>query len=295
MKSLHSFQFERIGTKWEIDFYEFLPPDKYEQIQAQILRTIGDFESKYSRFIKTSFLSQLKYKTGIFNVGDEFISILKIYFDLNDLTQGKFTPLIGQTLEEAGYDADLSFQASQLSKLPPLKKAIKILGANNIEILTPVSLDFGGVGKGYIVDRISEFLSNSLQAFSINAGGDIYFYNKLNDEKLRVGLEHPGNFHKLIGLVELEGNSSICSSSGNRRSWGEFHHILDLDTGTSPGGIIATWVIAESTLIADTICTALFLISPDAFKDFDSKPEYFVINADYSLTYSKNFKAEVFQ
>jgi FAD:protein FMN transferase len=76
---------------------------------------------------------------------------------------------------------------------------------------------------------------------------------------VRVGLEHPLDPTRVVGVVELHGNA-LCASAVNRRAWSDgLHHVLDARTGASVDDVLATWVIADNAMLADGIATALFV------------------------------------
>jgi diketogulonate reductase-like aldo/keto reductase len=67
----------------------------------------------------------------------------------------------------------------------------------------PVLLDVGAAGKGRLVDLVAQTLTDAdIQRFVIDAGGDLRHHG---ERPLRVGLEHPLNPERLVGLVELRG------------------------------------------------------------------------------------------
>ncbi len=135
--------------------------------------------------------------------------------------------------------------------------------------------------------------------FSINIAlrvchcGDIYTFG----QELTIGLEHPENNKQVIGTIKIN-NESICGSAGNRRAWGNFHHIINPKTLTSPKRLLSTWIIAKTTLIADAMATCLFLVDSDKIdqvlkRQFDF--EYLLVKDDYSLEKSEKFNAEIFK
>src|SRR5690606_19289386 len=116
----------------------------------------------------------------------------------------------------------------------------------------------------------------------VNGSGDISYSG---NEVIKVGLEHPKDQTKIIGVVDLT-KGSMCSSGSNRRSWGKYHHIIDPDSLASTTEIIASWVIAPSATIADALATALFLSPPEAFaSEFDF--EYLLLNKNMKVKRSK--------
>jgi thiamine biosynthesis lipoprotein len=79
-----------------------------------------------------------------------------------------------------------------------------------------------------------------------------------------VALEHPYDPTRAIGTVELRGRA-LCASASNRRVWADgLHHVVDACTGRSVATVVATWVLAEDTMTADALATALFFAEPEA-------------------------------
>ena len=113
---------------------------------------------------------------------------------------------------------------------------------------------------------------------------------------MEVALEHPDDTSKAIGVVTIA-NQSLCGSAGNRRKWpgkaGEFNHMINPITLTSPTDIIATWVVADTTIVADGMATCLFFTLPEILqKEYDF--EYLILNRDYTFKKSDNFPGELF-
>ncbi len=94
----------------------------------------------------------------------------------------------------------------------------------------------------------------------VDASGDL----AVRGAAQRIGLEHPYDPRRAIGVVELT-DAALCASATNRRAWGDgLHHVLDARTGEPVRTIAATWAIAPTAMRADAISTALF---------FDGGPE----------------------
>ena len=75
-----------------------------------------------------------------------------------------------------------------------------------------------------------------------------------------VGLEHPYDPARAIGIVSL-GAGALCASAANRRAWGDgLHHVLDGTTGAPVRTVVASWAMAASAMVADALATALFFV-----------------------------------
>lgn len=284
-------RFEGIGTQWEIDICVNLPASAAQHILHQARAMVNEFDRQYSRFIKTSLVWQIRNNPGRVTVPEEFVELLLLYIPLYKLSNKQFTPLIGSLLEEAGYDDRYSLKGSELHDVPDFLETVRIHNARTITVTRPVLIDIGALGKGYLVDKVALFLKQQgASAVTVNAGGDMIHYG---DNPISVGLEHPDNPGTVIGSISLH-NQAICSSAGNRRRWGQYHHIISPEDKISPTHLKATWVVARSTTIADVLATALFFITPDILQKQYSF-EYLLFSPQNKVKGSSFFQHALFR
>jgi thiamine biosynthesis lipoprotein len=216
--------------------------------------------------------------------------MLELYRQMYLETGGLMTPLIGRLISDAGYDKEYSLTEKSTLVSPPAWDDVLSYKHPELTVREPVLLDFGAAGKGYLIDIVSDILTaQNIKNYCIDAGGDILHRGA---ELLRVGLENPEDIDQAIGVVEIV-NQSICGSSGNRRAWGRFHHIINPSTMSSPTEITSIWVIADSTILADALTTALFFARADKLQKLFGF-EYLILKADFSIERSVGFKAELF-
>lgn len=284
--------FEAIGTVWVIDL--FVTPSKLnkDKLFKLIRRRIDVFDKAYSRFRDDSFVSKMAKNKGKYIFPKDGVPLLSLYKDLYSVTDHSFTPFIGAVLEDAGYGKAYSLKPKKIIK-PTLKwdEVIEKINGRKIELIKSAMFDFGAAGKGYIVDLIGELLKkNKIESFCVDAGGDILYVSK--EKSIRVGLENPVNKGQVIGVVEFK-NKSICGSSGNRRKWNIYNHIINPHTLSSPDHILATWTISNKTIIADAMSTALFFTNGKVLQNqYDF--EYCVLHRDFSIERSTKFPGEFF-
>ena len=283
-----TFSFEAIGTKWVIDCFEAFTSKK--KVEILIQKRVEEFDKTYSRFRKDSLVWKISEKTGEYIFPEDSKDFFTTYDKFYKVTNGLFTPLIGNTLSEAGYDLDYSLVPKKINKVPEVST---VYSWDYPKLITkkPYILDFGGLGKGYLVDIISGLLKeNGVKSFCVDGGGDMICSNL--KEPMRVGLENPKDEKQVIGVVELN-NKSVCASSGNRRRWDKYHHIMNPKTLESTDEILATWVIANDAITADGLATSLFLTPVKTLiKYFDF--EYFILYPDFKFEKSNNFSSEIF-
>ena len=324
MKSKINFQ--ATGTTWQIDY----EGQQAEDLAQAIKDRLADYEHTYSRFRPDSLLSRMA-QSAITDTSDgtlkEYIFpedskyLFALYRDMYEATGGLVTPLIGQVISDAGYDADYSLKPK--NDIQSAKKWDDVMSFEypTLTLKESVRLDFGAIGKGYAIDIIGQILNGKgITEYTINAGGDILHHGGI---PIRVGLEHPSDAHKVIGIAEIAGNKSICGSAGNRRAWGEFHHIINPDTVISPKHISAVWVVIDgdkvngglrqdgieykeneyskrgeyssTTALADALTTGLFFVEPSILSQrLKVGFEYFMVYADNTMKKSSGFPAEIF-
>ncbi len=281
--------FLALGTQWSVDLPSDLSQLRQQELLTNVTTRLAAFDLAYSRFRADSIVSQMSVKTGMYEFPADFPPMWQLYEQLTELSGGLFTPFIGSVLSAAGYDATYSLVTKQLT-VPPGWEAVSYRQPF-LTVHQPILFDFGAGGKGYAIDLVAQvLLADGVERFFIDAGGDIIHHD--DTQPIKVGLENPLNTSQAIGIATIQ-NRSICGSAGNRRQWGKFHHLINPVTLKSPQHILATWVVADTTMLADALSTCLFFTSPAILREKFTF-EYAVVHADQSLTYSDGFPAEFF-
>ena len=282
-----AWQFEAIGTAWQIDTAEPLAPGAAAAVTARI----DDFDAVWSRFRPDSVVSRIADEGGAGVFDADARALLDLYVELHDVTDGAVTPLVGRTLADLGYDQTYSLRAvAEPAAVPPWTSfdwTYPTLVAHQ-----PLLLDVGAAGKGHLVDLVAEVLiEHRITDFTIDASGDLLHRRA---DPLRIALEHPGDATRAIGVADLPPGRALCASATNRRAWGEgLHHVLDGRTGRPTSDVVATWVVADSCLLADGLATAHFLADPARLMPrFDH--EFVRMHADGRVEWSPDFPGEVF-
>jgi thiamine biosynthesis lipoprotein len=279
-------RFEAIGTNWRIDTAEPLPASVAAAVTARVER----FDRDWSRFRADSRVAALA-RPGRHLLADDAGPLLAFYRALFEATAGRVTPLVGRTLEALGYDAAYRLRpADDIPAIPSWDDAIAWDGTA-LEVVRPVVLDVGAAGKGYLVDLVGDLLVDAgIPEHIVDASGDL----RSRGVPMTIALEHPLDPRRAVGVARLT-DGAFCASSTTRRAWGEgLHHVLDPATGLPARGVIATWVLAPTALVADGIATALF---------FDPDPGFLAREAaafarmfdDGTVDASTDFPGELFR
>ena len=232
-----------------------------QTLETLISERVARFDQTYSRFRGDSLVTALATDGGTHRFPDDAAALFDLYDTLYARTDGAVTPLVGRALEHLGYDRDYSLTEHGTVEPAAAWTTEVAREGTTLTTTTPVLIDVGAAGKGYLVDLVGELLhENGIHEFVIDASGDLLVSTRV---PRRVALEHPFDPSLAIGVVEIS-RGSICGSGSNRRVWGNgCHHILDGRTGEPTRDVIATWAIAETALVADGLATALFFTPPE--------------------------------
>lgn len=279
-----SIEFEALGTQWFIEVAGGVSPELERSIHSK-LELVSHV---WSRFRDDSLVAAMAHVAGDYELEPRDIQLLQWYRTLYDATDGAVTPLIGQTISDAGYDTAYRLRPDSVITATPVWDDIVQITKTGARLACPVLLDVGAAGKGYAIDRVAALCGDQ---YVIDAGGDI---RVSGGNVQRIGLEHPRDATKLIGTVDVRGRS-ICGSASNRRTWadGAWHHIIDPHTSQSTRDVIATWVTADTAMIADGLATALFFIRPERLEHV-AEFDYIVVHADGQVRYTHDSTITLF-
>lgn len=247
-------EFDGLGTRWWV---ELLGRDDFPVNLADLVQgTVRLFDDTYSRFKPDSLIGQLNARKRLDKPSQELLDLILFAQKMYTKTSGAFDISVGGTLQRLGYgDTGTSVAANQSfwDEVRFDEKAIVIPNKS--------AVDFGGFGKGWLLDKLAVLLEKrGYGHYLINGGGDIV----LNSSKpIELGLEHPYDPAKVIGTTKIK-NGALAVSSTVKRRWvsgGKMtHHIIEpsQDSATdSP--VVSTYVRGKTALIADTLATVTIL------------------------------------
>lgn len=282
-----SWRFEAIGTLWEIETAAALSAPA----QNAVASLIAAFDRDWSRFRADSLVSSLARGAGVVPAPADAVDMLEAYAALSEATGGAVNPLVGASLERLGYDATYSLVPSGAPVAAPRDwREILAWTGDRLLLTEPALIDVGALGKGRLVDDVLDVVSRWIDGdVVVDAGGDL----AVRGAPVRIGLEHPYDPTRAIGVVELQ-DAALCASAANRRAWGDgLHHVLDARTGEPVRTIVATWAVAPTAMRADAIATALFFDGGDRLA-FEWGVEWVRMLSDGRVEHSPGSPAELF-
>ncbi len=238
-----------------------------QALQNYLMNDFTTFECKASRFIQGNeldFINHSPLHVPVYleeTIADLFEKSMK----LSRKVDYYVNPFLGNVMKSIGYTASYSSDFSPVfnstasrgfvkEPFEPLSKQWMIKNEN-------FSLDFGGFGKGYMVDRAKEhLLKEGVTDAIVNAGGDLAVIGTQ-----QVGIEHPvitGKDMMRFFLTDM----SMATSGKNYRKWSDgnqtFHHIVNGQSGeVAVNNVLQATAIAQTTMEAETM-SKLFCILP---------------------------------
>lgn len=251
-----------------------------EQFSNLAIAEVKRIENLISDWIPTSQISKINQNAGIspVKVDKEVYELVERANKISKLTSGAFD------ISYASMDKIWKFDGS-MKEMPSeeaIKKSVEKVGYQNI-ILNPkdttiflrktgMKLGLGGIGQGYIADKIKVLLQkNGCNSGLVNVSGDINTWGKQPNGNLwTVGIVNPLNKNKVFATFPLD--DSAVETSGSYEKYVTFNgkrysHIIDPRTGYPATGIISVSVFAKQTEIADALATGIFVLGVEVGLD----------------------------
>lgn len=192
-------------------------------------------------------------------------------------TDGAFDCTIAPVMEAWGFRSG-NFcipEAEELSELLQKVDSSKIL-IEGTEVSLPdgVSIDLGGIAKGYTSHQIMEiYRENGITSGIVSLGGNVETLGTKPDGSLwRIALQDPENTEEYFAVLEVA-DRAIITSGGYQRNFiqdGEvYHHIIDPVTGfPAQNGLISVTIVSKDGTLADVLSTSLFVMGTEKAVNF---------------------------
>ena len=269
MKRWRATEYEEKGRIMKTDVFIKLFSNQYSEKEMQgdiatAFQMFRNFEARFSRFREESELSTFNVGEGG-SVSEEFFLLFKKCREFHTVTNRIFDPSILAVLEKIGYKG---------SRLPAISEAKglflqMIFDEKKKTIQKPKDLfiDLGGIGKGYIVDKVADFLFKKYTNGIVDAGGDMRVFGGDKDQHLdyfAIDVENAVTGETSSVTLVLR-DCAVATSGTSRRNWwyqGErHHHIIDpLLRKSVKNGIFQVTVIATHAVEADVFAKTLLIL-----------------------------------
>lgn len=248
-------------------------------------------------------------------VDEEIIKLLKLGKEMYETTNGQINIAYGSVLSVWHEYREQGMQDAENAKLPPkdlleeravhtdIEKLVIDEANSTVYLEDPeMSLDVGSIGKGYAVQRLSEYAKEiGMEHVLISVGGNVCAVgDKADGEPWRVGIENPDmespeSYVKAVDVADI----SIVTSGDYQRYYEvdgkRYCHIIDPDTGMPAEHFPSVSVMMKDSGMADALSTALFNMEYEeglAFVESLPDVEAMWIMEDGGIRYSSGFKVD---
>lgn len=273
-RALERFHYERplMGTLFTITCYADQEAPAHDAAEEAFAKA-AEINAVASDYLPDSELSHLNGSTEEKQLSPLLADLIRISLETAEKTDGLFDPTIGPLTK-------LWRITRQSGKLPDpavLKAAREACGwhdldfnpeAKTLHFHKPgMSLDLGGMAKGYTADRMLEAMArHGISRVCIAAGGDLRLGEPPPDKPgWRVGLKGFDDDHN-EEVVELA--NCAVSTSGDLHQHVEiegrrYSHIIDPATGLGMTEHVAVTIIAATGTLSDALDTPMCLAGAD--------------------------------
>lgn len=284
----------------------------YDKQEEQLINECFDMISKYEKiFSKTDEDSELyrlnnntaSHKDLTYQLSDELSDIIDYALYYSRLSKGAFD----LTIEPLTSLWNFTSPSPEIPSETEINKALSLINYNNLSLdnnklkyaKEGIGIDLGAIAKGYIADKLKEYLiSQKVNSAIINLGGNILLIgSKPDTSPFNIGIQKPfANRNETAAIMEIS-DLSIVSSGIYERYFTidnkKYHHILNPDTGYPyENNLISVTIISKYSVDGDGLSTTCFALGLEAGLELISNiPDTYAvfITSDYKLHYSDGF------
>lgn len=248
-----------------------------DELETECLR----YENLLSKTVEGSDVWNINHAQGQrVAVSDETRELILKALDFSRLSDGRFdisiepcVSLWDFTGENMGVLPDAEELAAAAAKVDWTK-----IDVNDEGVLIPegMSIDLGAIAKGYISDRIADFLmEHGVESALLNVGGNVRTVGQKPDgSNWRIGIQDPAGVRdqSIVGAVSLTKNAVVTSGIYERGFTVDdvvYHHILDPKTGWSVQNELAgISIVTNEACAADALSTTVFAMGLEEGTEF---------------------------
>lgn len=255
--------------------------DKYSKIVKRMYTKYNKLYDQYNEYEGINNVYTLNHEAydHPVEVSDDLLYCIEFSLEMNqecskfDITQGDVLSLWHEYREQ-GITLNDENKSGNLPENNEIKEALTHAGSEKIQIegntirfLDPnVSLDLGGIAKGYTTQRVKEALNEAgLTNGFINAGGNVVILGQKEDQSdWKVGIQNPDHTSSLVSYSTNDSTAIVTSGDYQRYykvDGKKYSHIIDFETGYPAQYCRSVTVICDDSGKADALSTSLFCLS----------------------------------
>lgn len=300
---------ERSQTYTDTLFDTVISVQIFDSVDEDVLKgcekLCKKYDSMFSNKIEDSEISRINSAGGNpVEVSKETIKLIKKGIYYSEMSDGAFDITIAPVSSLWDFKAETPSVPSPeaiAEVVSHVNYENIIIRDNTVKLADPqAGIDLGAIAKGYIADRIKDYLEEEgVRHAMINLGGNVLAMgSKLDGSDYNIGIQKPfDETGEPITSVKISDKSVVTSGIYQRyfKADGKiYHHILDPNTGyPCENNLYSVTILTDSSLTADALSTTCFLLGYDRgmklINQLDNVDAVFITN-DNQIHYSKNFQ-----
>lgn len=298
----------KLNTVVKVTIYD----SQDETILQEAIALCDKYEKIFSRTRPDSEIYQLNEGTlpqedGYYILSEECAELIEKGLYYSELSGGAFDI----TIEPLSSLWDFTSGEKQIPDPHILAEAQKRVGYEKVELKgnkirfkeEGMGLELGAIAKGYIADKIKEFLiSKGIESALIDLGGNVLCVGERPDgEAFRVGIQKPfADRNETVAAAGIRGRSVVSSGIYERyfeKDGKLYHHILNPKNGYPyENGLIAVTILSDQSVDGDGLSTVCFALGLEKGMELINRlpdTQAIFITEDGELHYSDHFEDEV--
>lgn len=289
------------------------PPSAVTDILNEALALCDYYEQLFSRTRTDSVLYAVNHQQRT-QIPAELAELIQLGIDYSSKSNGAFDLTIGSVSKLWDFTAenpsvpDSSAIADAVQHVDYRQVHLQAETTGNdtvyrIHLPENVEIDLGAIAKGYIADRIKDFLlEKGIGSAVINLGGNVLCVgSKENGSDFNIAIRKPFDSENAV-LVSLKINDRSAVTSGTyERCFYEndtlYHHILNPKNGYPyQNKLVSVTIISDDSAAGDALSTTCFSLGlTDGLALIEQMPdvEALFVTDDGTLHYSSGFDAYI--
>jgi len=244
-----------------------------EKALLEAEKEINRLEKLFSATIEQSeifAINQYAAKQTV-NVSKDTFDLIEKAKEYCNITEGAFDITIAPVVKAWGF-------TEEVKRVPTdeeIQQKLQLVDNNKLHIDKQnstvylenenMSIDLGGIAKGYASDKVNEILKkNDISSAVISLGGNVSVTGKRPDgTKWRIAVQDPMNSEGYVGILNVEDTSVITSGVYQRffeQDGKKYHHIIDTKTGKpTQTGLLSVTIVCDDGAMADALSTSVMV------------------------------------
>jgi len=241
------------------------------------LRICADYEALLSKTIEGSDVWNLNHADGNpVEVHPETAELIRLAIEVGKASEGAFDITIAPVSALWDFTADAPVlpdpEALHAAAARVDYRNIAVDG-NTVTLKNNAEIDLGGIAKGYIADRVADYLhEQGVTSACINMGGNVLTIGtKPDGTPWTIGIRDPNGTPDRSAEVLKLGRAAVVTSGNYERFFEldgiRYHHILDPKTGMPvSNGLASVTIIGTRSDLCDALSTACFVLGEERSK-----------------------------